>query len=51
MLSIDNPTIDWVGLGKSLGVPGVAVSTGEDLCREIRRGLATPGPYLIEAQL
>ncbi len=51
MLSIDNPALDWVSLAKGMGVKGVSVSTAEDLCREIRRGLSEPGPCLIEAQL
>jgi len=51
MLDIDNPTLDFVSLAKGLGVSGKKVLTAEELCREIDRGLATPGPYLIEVQL
>jgi acetolactate synthase-1/2/3 large subunit len=51
MLDIDNPTLDFVSLAKGLGVSGKKVLTADDLCHEIDRGLATPGPYLIEVQL
>jgi len=51
MLDIDNPALDWVALAKGLGVSGTRVASAEELCREIDRGLAEPGPYLIEATL
>lgn len=51
MLDIDNPTLDWVALAKGMGVGAARVETAEDLCREIERGLAAPGPALIEARL
>lgn len=51
MLDIDNPTLDWVALAKGMGVGGAKVATAEDLCREIERGIATRGPYLIEVEL
>ncbi|MFM1990109.1 MAG: hypothetical protein RJA99_3066 [Pseudomonadota bacterium] len=51
MLSLDRPTIDWVGLARSMGVEaGRATDLGE-LARELRRGLASTGPYLVEAVL
>ena len=51
MLDIDNPTLDWIALAKGMGVPGKRVTSAEELCREIDRGFAEPGPYLIEAPL
>jgi acetolactate synthase-1/2/3 large subunit len=51
MLSLDRPTIDWVGLARSMGVEaGRATDLGE-LARELSRGLASRGPYLVEAVL
>ena len=51
MLDIDNPTLDWIALAKGMGVSGTRVATAEELCREIDRGFAEPGPYLIEVPL
>jgi len=51
MLEIDNPTLDFVALAKGMGMGATRVARAEDLCRAIERGLAEPGPTLIEAQL
>ncbi|HYF59066.1 MAG TPA: acetolactate synthase large subunit [Burkholderiaceae bacterium] len=51
MLSIDRPTIDWVGLARSMGVEAGRASDLGELARELRRGFASPGPYLVEAVL
>jgi acetolactate synthase-1/2/3 large subunit len=51
MLDIGRPDIDWVGLAKSLGVPGARVTEMEDFNRRFAEGLATPGPYLVEVVL
>ncbi|HEV8016776.1 MAG TPA: acetolactate synthase large subunit [Stellaceae bacterium] len=51
MLDIDNPTLDFLALAKGMGVSGARVETADALCREIERGFAARGPYLIEAQL
>jgi len=51
MLSLDRPTIDWVGLARSMGVEaGRATDLGQ-LARELSRGLASSGPYLVEVVL
>ena len=51
MLSLDRPTIDWVGLARAMGVEaGRATDLGE-LARELSRGFASRGPYLVEAVL
>jgi thiamine pyrophosphate-dependent acetolactate synthase large subunit-like protein len=42
------PDIDWVGLAKSLGVPGARVADMDGFNRRFAEGLATPGPYLVE---
>lgn len=51
MLDIDSPALDWLALAKGMGVTGARVANAEELCREIDRGLAAPGPYLIEVPL
>jgi acetolactate synthase-1/2/3 large subunit len=51
MLDLGNPDIDWVGLAKSLGVPGARVTDMDGFNRRFAEGLATPGPYLVEVVL
>ncbi len=48
LIDLGNPNLDWVSLGKGMGVPGVSVDTAEDLVRELKIALAEPGPRLIE---
>lgn len=49
LLDLSNPTIDWVGLSRSLGVPAERCLTGEAFEDAFRRACATPGPHFIEA--
>jgi acetolactate synthase I/II/III large subunit len=51
MLDLGHPDIDWVGLAKSLGVPGARVTDMEGFNRRFAEGLATPGPFLVEVVL
>lgn len=51
MLRLDRPSIDWVALARGLGVPGGRAQTAGDLVREVERGFASGGPYLIEVVL
>jgi acetolactate synthase I/II/III large subunit len=51
MLDLGNPDIDWVGLAKSLGVPGARVTDMADFNRRFAEGVATPGPFLVEVVL
>ena len=51
MLSLDRPKIDWVHLAKGYGVPAARAGTMEELSEAFGRGLAEPGPYLIEVTL
>lgn len=51
MIDIDRPRIDWLAMGKSMGVPGTAVDTAEDFHRVLARALREPGPKLIEVRL
>ena len=48
MLDIGNPDIDWVGLAKSVGVPGAKVTSMDEFNKQFAAGVRTPGPYLIE---
>ena len=49
LLEVANPTVDWVALARGLGVAGERVDDAARLADAIARGLATPGPYLVEA--
>jgi acetolactate synthase I/II/III large subunit len=51
MLRLDRPALDWLALARGLGVPGARAQTADELVREVRRGFASGGPYLIEAAL
>ncbi|MGN6285564.1 MAG: acetolactate synthase large subunit [Afipia sp.] len=48
MLSLDNPTLDWVALAKGMGVPGKSVTTAEDFHKALSESVAGSGPRLIE---
>jgi acetolactate synthase-1/2/3 large subunit len=49
MLTLDQPALDWVAIARGHGVPAAAVQTPEQFVREVQRGFASGGPYLIEA--
>jgi acetolactate synthase-1/2/3 large subunit len=51
MLDLGHPDIDWVGLARSLGVPGAKVTDMEGFNRRFAEGLGTPGPFLVEVVL
>ena len=51
MMSLDDPPLDWVSLAKGLGIDAVATSDAADFAAALGRGLATPGPFLIEARI
>jgi len=51
LMDLAEPTIDWVGLARALGVEGERVDDAGRLADAVARGLATPGPYLVEAVL
>jgi benzoylformate decarboxylase len=50
-MDLVNPLIDYVGLAKSLGVPGERVEKTPDVTPAIKRGLASGGPYLIDVRI
>ncbi len=48
MLNVDRPALDWVSLAKGMGVPGERVEDAAGLAKALAKGLAEPGPYLVE---
>ena len=51
MIDIDRPTIDWVAMGKSMGVPSVSVDDVRAFYDAMFRLAQEPGPSLIEVKL
>jgi acetolactate synthase-1/2/3 large subunit len=51
MLNLDNPTMDFAGMARSMGVESGRATDLASLARELSRGLASKGPYLVEAVL
>jgi len=51
MMSLENPRIDWVAMGKSMGVPAVAVSSAEEYYESLMASRGETGPMLIEVRL
>ena len=49
MTDLDNPAPDWVALGRGFGVDGMQATTLDELRAGLEKGLATAGPYLVEA--
>ncbi|MGE8941868.1 acetolactate synthase large subunit [Leptospira interrogans] len=49
MMDLTRPTLDWVALARGMGVDGVRAETMEQLNAGLERGLATPGPFVVEA--
>lgn len=50
-MDLDRPRIDYVGLARSLGVPGEHVDKTADVGPALARGLASGGPYLVDAAI
>jgi acetolactate synthase-1/2/3 large subunit len=51
MLDISRPTLNFAQLAEGMGVPGVRVTTAEELTDALRVAHAEPGPRLIEVML
>ncbi|NQV99683.1 MAG: acetolactate synthase large subunit [Rhodospirillales bacterium] len=51
MLELDRPPLDWVALAKGMGVDAGVATDAHELVRQMERGLACEGPYLIEVVL
>lgn len=49
MLEINRPDLDWVSVARGMGVPATRVTDMDGFNRHFREGLATEGPYLVEA--
>ncbi len=49
MLSLDRPAIDFAAMARSMGVEAEMVTETEDFAAALARGLASSGPYLVEA--
>jgi acetolactate synthase-1/2/3 large subunit len=51
LLDLHRPTLDFVSLGRGLGVPAERATTAEDLAALLERSFSEDGPMLIEAVL
>jgi acetolactate synthase-1/2/3 large subunit len=51
MLSLENPTIDWIQLSKSMGVPSFAPSSVEEFTKVFLHSVKESGPSLIVINL
>jgi acetolactate synthase-1/2/3 large subunit len=51
MIDIGNPRIDWVAMGKSMGVPSKRVETAEAFAQAMIDSVGEAGPVLIEVAL
>jgi acetolactate synthase-1/2/3 large subunit len=51
LFEISRPDIDWVCLAKGMGVPGTRVTSMDTFAKELRNGLQSNGPTLIEVGL
>jgi acetolactate synthase-1/2/3 large subunit len=51
MTELSRPSVDWVGLAQSFGVPARSVGTAEALHAELTRAVAETGPALIEVRM
>ena len=51
MLDLSRPDLDFVALARGMGVEAGRATTADELNRQLAAGLASEGPYLIEAVL
>lgn len=49
MLDLGRPDLDWVSLARGMGVEAARATSNAEFVRALRAGLASEGPYLIEA--
>jgi acetolactate synthase-1/2/3 large subunit len=49
MLELGRPDLDWVSLARGMGVEAARATSNAEFIRALRAGLASEGPYLIEA--
>jgi benzoylformate decarboxylase len=50
-MDLDRPQIDFVGLARSLGVPGTRVEKTSDIGPAVGRALASGGPHLVDVRI
>ena len=48
MLTLDRPNLDWQSMARGHGVEAGQATTLDELATQLKRGLASSGPYLIE---
>ena len=48
MLTLDRPNLDWQAIARGHGVEAGQAATLDELAVQLKRGLASRGPYLIE---
>jgi acetolactate synthase I/II/III large subunit len=51
MLDLSRPDLDFAALALGMGVPAARATTADELVTALERGIAEPGPYLIDAVL
>lgn len=51
MLTIGDPALDWQSIAKGCGVDSGVARDLEEFARELRRGFASQGPYLVEVRM
>jgi acetolactate synthase-1/2/3 large subunit len=49
MMTLDRPVLDWRALAKGMGVEAAVTDDAQEFARLLEQGIATPGPFLIEA--
>ncbi|MEU7577508.1 acetolactate synthase large subunit [Streptomyces sp. NPDC041068] len=48
LLDLSDPPLDFVALARGMGVPAERAATAEEFAALLKRGLAEPGPFLID---
>ncbi len=51
MMTLQNPTLDWVKIAEGHGMSASRATTAEQFHQHLERALAEKGPHLIEAQV
>lgn len=51
MMRLDGPALDWISIAAGMGVPATCVDTADEFVAALGRGIAEPGPFLIEAMV
>jgi benzoylformate decarboxylase len=50
-MDLDRPLIDFIGLARSLGVPGTRVEKSPDIGPAVSKALASGGPHLVDVKI